>query len=180
VSQGSRPGFTKVGLGTAIDARASTFPFIAIFPQAKRWSWPSSAMGELKLVEQRYNVDAKRVYLTGLSMGGIGGWNLAPAHPGTFAALALVSARPDNPNSASQFVNVPIWAFEGDMDQFFSGAIAMKNKVNALGGHEKFTEYYGVGHDAWENAYGEFTSGDRHGSVGGDELYAWLLEQRLR
>ena len=41
--------------------------------------------------------------------------------------------------------------------------------MNALGGHEKFTEYYGVGHDGWENAYGEFTRGEtvanRRGAV---------------
>ena len=76
----------KVGLAPAIK-KMDKFPFIAVFPQSQKGGWQADkiegkrAMSILAEVEKSYKVDSKRIYLTGLSMGGFGTWSLAAAHP---------------------------------------------------------------------------------------------------
>ncbi|HKB35517.1 MAG TPA: hypothetical protein VKD72_03625, partial [Gemmataceae bacterium] len=73
----------EVGIGTAIKKREKTFPFITIIPQAQTRGWQAEganakmALAMLEDVQKEYKVDPKRVYLTGLSMGGFGTWSLA-------------------------------------------------------------------------------------------------------
>ena len=54
------------------------FPFILVSPQCPegKW-WPNETEVLINLLDDiisRYDVDTKRVYLTGLSMGGFGAW----------------------------------------------------------------------------------------------------------
>jgi predicted peptidase len=83
-----------VGLGKAIRDKKEKFPFITVFPQSQKGGWgANSAEGKraiaiLEEVEKDYKTDKKRVYLTGLSMGGFGTWSQAVAHPGRWAAIA--------------------------------------------------------------------------------------------
>jgi predicted peptidase len=167
-----------VGLGAAIKKQEKTFPFIAIFPQAdkaSRTSWHADspyAQRALKILEQTqkdYKVDAKRIYLTGLSMGGYGTWNIAPAMPTKFAAIAPVCGA-GNPADAAKFKDVPCWAFHGDKDTAVKveGSRDMVKALKEAGGNPKYTEYPGVGHNSWDKAYGT------------DELYDWLLAQKLK
>jgi len=64
------------GLGQVIREQERKSPFIAIFSQSQQRSWPAdSADGRravqiLEVVQREYNVDARRIYLTGYSMGG--------------------------------------------------------------------------------------------------------------
>ena len=65
----------------------------------------------------RYSFDATRVYLTGISQGGIGTWNLAARHPGRFAAIAPVAGGLRRPKAgAAALAATPIWAFHGAND----------------------------------------------------------------
>jgi predicted peptidase len=65
-----------------------------IFPQSQKGGWGAAtaegkrAMAILEEVGNSYKTDKKRVYLTGLSMGGSGTWSLAAAHPERWAAIA--------------------------------------------------------------------------------------------
>lgn len=167
-----------VGLAPAIKKREKTFPFIAIFPQADkaaRGSWTAEspyAQRALKILEQvqkDYKVDSKRVYLTGLSMGGYGTWSLAAAFPDKWAAIVPICGAGD-PSAAAKFKDVPCWAFHGDKD----GAVKVegsRDMIKALkdaGGSPKYTEYPGVNHNSWDMAYGT------------SDLYDWLLMQKLK
>src|SRR5207248_11298799 len=73
----------EVGLGKAIRQREKDFPFLVVFPQSQKRSWRADsadaqrALAILAEVQKEYQVDAKRIYLTGLSMGGAGTWSLA-------------------------------------------------------------------------------------------------------
>ncbi len=89
-----------VGLGPAIRRREAQFPFIAVFPQCLlngRWQADSPdgqrAMAILTEVEKDFRADPDRVYLTGLSLGGMGTWSLGMKHPDRFAALVPVCGR---------------------------------------------------------------------------------------
>jgi predicted peptidase len=164
----------KVGLAPAIRKREQDFPFIAVFPQCEKNSWwraeaadGERAMAMLAEVEKEYKTDRDRVYLTGLSMGGMGTWSLSMKYPDRFAALVPICGRGDN-KQAEKIAKLPIWCFHGDADKAVDveGSRSMIAAIKEAGGNPKYTEYPGVGHNSWDAAYGT------------DELYTWLLQQK--
>jgi RNA polymerase sigma factor (sigma-70 family) len=164
-----------IGLAPAIRNNGMPFPFIGVFPQADRSSWLSDsesgrrALAILEEVEREHATDRRRVYLTGVSMGGEGVWSLATAHPTRFAAIVPVCGGGD-PNRAAALKNTPCWAFHGDADDVVP-VRATRDMVQALteaGGRPQYQEYRGVGHNCWDRAYGEA------------ELYRWLQDQARR
>lgn len=162
----------RVGLGTAVKKREKTFPAIVIFPQSQKRSWQANgedakrALAILDQVAKDYRVDSKRVYLTGLSMGGFGTFSLAAAHPEKWAAVVPICGA-GNPKSAEKFKDLPTWVFHGDKDNAVPvrGSRDMVEALKKAGGSPKYTEYPGVGHNSWDKAYGT------------DELYEWLFKQ---
>lgn len=126
-----------------------------------------AVMAALDEVVQRPDVDRSRVYLTGLSMGGYGAWDLAMRQPERFAALAPVCGGGD-PTQAARLRGLPIWIWHGDKD----GAVPvvrsrqMHAALTAAGIDARYSELAGVGHDSWRQAYGE----------GG--ALRWMFEQR--
>jgi len=165
----------EVGIGTAIKAREKTFPFITIIPQAEKRSWGADsengkrAMAMLDEVMKEYKTDPKRVYLTGLSMGGYGTWSLAAAHPDKWAAIVPVCGG-GNPMDAEKIKGIPCWCFHGDADTTVPTQKS-RDMIEALkktGAEPKYTEYPKVGHNSWDKAYGT------------DELYTLLLEQKKK
>lgn len=172
----------EVGLGRHIKGkREKTFPAIVIFPQAeslktqvvKRWQAGSPdaerALKMLELVQKEYKVDDKRIYLTGLSMGGFGTWSLAAAHPDKWAAIAPICGGGD-PKSAPKFKDIPCWAFHGDKDAVVPAKLSrdMIDALKAAGGSPKYTEFPGVDHNSWDPAYKQ------------DEFYDWLFAQKKK
>ena len=163
-----------VGLGPAIKKQEKSFPFLAVFPQSQKRTWRAGsadadrALAILAAVQKEYNVDPKRVYLTGLSMGGFGTWSLAAKDPDRWAALAPICGGGD-PKQAGAIKGVPCWCFHGDADDAVPVAYSrdMVRALWAAGGHPNYTEYPGVGHNSWDRAYGT------------DYLYEWLLKHRL-
>jgi len=112
-------------------------------------------------------IDPKRVYLTGLSMGGYGTWDLAARFPDLFAAIAPVCGGGDEATAAT-IKDLPIWAFHGAKDTVVK-TIRSKNMIAAIekaGGKPKYTEYPTIGHNAWTPAYAD------------PELMKWLFEQK--
>lgn len=100
------------------------------------------------------NIDAKRLYLTGLSMGGYGAWEAAERWPDYWAAAAPISGAGD-PSKADRLVNLPIWAFHGADDNIVpvSGSRDMIQAIKAAGGNPKYTEFANMGHGAWLAPY---------------------------
>src|SRR3954454_3036129 len=109
------------GIGKAIKKREKDFPFITIFPQSQKGGWTAkSAEGKrvlaiLEEVQKNYKIDSKRVYLTGLSMGGFGTWSLAAAHPDKWAAIVPICGG-GSAADAAKFKDIPCWCFHGDAD----------------------------------------------------------------
>ena len=101
-------------------------------------------------------VDERRVYVTGLSMGGYGTWDIVQRYPNLFAA-AMPMCGGGDPALARTIREVPIWAFHGDSDK----AVPVKRSrqmVSALwqcDGNVRYREYPGVGHNCWEAAYSD-------------------------
>jgi predicted peptidase len=175
---GETKGGTKqpveVGIGPAIKQREK-FPFLTVIPQSQKRSWQADgedaqrALAILEDVQKEYKVDPKRIYLTGLSMGGYGTWSLAAKYPDRWAAIVPICGGGD-PKNAEKIKDLPCWCFHGDADTAVKVDLSRKmlGALWAAGGHPNYIEYPGVGHNSWDKAYGT------------DELYTWLLAQKLK
>lgn len=117
-------------------------------------------------------VDASRIYLTGLSMGGMGTYQLAVRHPDTFAACApicgLYAGEADV--GAAKIKHIPFWAFHGDHDKAvpLNAHQPMIDALKEAGADVTFTVYPKVGHDSWTRTYDD------------PKLYEWFLKQRKK
>lgn len=162
---------TQAGIGPIIAADPGRFPAIVVFPQARK-TWAadsediSAALAALDEVMKRHKVDPKRVYLTGLSMGGAGSWGLGSKRPEKFAAVAPVCGFGDAA-WARTLKGVPVWTFVGDDDspRIVGGTRALVEALKSEGGSPRWTEYRGVGHNSWDRAYSD------------PELLTWMLSQ---
>jgi predicted peptidase len=167
-------------------ARREQYPCFLIAPQCpgpQKWvevDWSAATHTQpekpgdagrmvLELIEKSLKelpIDEKRVYLTGLSMGGYGTWDLAARKSEWFAAIAPVCGGADEA-TAPKIKDLPIWAFHGAKDTAVKPARS-QNMIAALkkaGGNPKYTEYPTVGHNSWDNAYSD------------PAFYEWLFAQ---
>jgi len=114
-------------------------------------------------------VDPKRVYLTGISMGGFGTWETAFEYPETYAAIAPICGGAGvRWVTAERLKHMPCWIFHGDQD----GAVPVENSqkiydaLKKIGAPVKLTIYPGVGHDSWTQTYAN------------PDFWSWLFEQK--
>jgi len=111
-------------------------------------------------------IDARRIYLTGQSMGGAGAWHLLAQRPNLFAAGAICCG--SRSADAVEGIRTPVWNFHGDADRTVPVEIS-RERISALrkaGAHPLSTEYAGVGHNVWEWAYTE------------PSLLSWIFSKR--
>lgn len=114
-------------------------------------------------------IDTQRIYVTGLSMGGYGVWDLLARRPDLFAAGVPVCGGGDE-EQAARIAPLPVWAFHGAKD----GAVKVarsRNMIAALkkaGGEPKYTEYPNEGHASWVPAYRD------------PEMFTWLFAQKRK
>ncbi len=105
-----------------------------------------------------------RVYLTGLSMGGYGSWNLGAAYPDLFAAVAPICGG-GVASEVAGLKGVPVWAFHGELDDVVwpHRSSDMVSALQKAGGDAKLTMYPDLQHDSWTATYSN------------TELYDWFL-----
>jgi predicted peptidase len=165
----------KNGLGKAIRDKEEVFPFIVVFPQSQKRTWKAGsddtdrAFAIFEEVQKTYKTDKKRVYLTGLSMGGSGTWSLAAAMPERWAAIAPICGGSD-PKNAEKIKDIPCWFFCGDKDnaKLVENNRALIKALKDAGSSARYEEYPGVGHNSWDRAYATA------------ELYAWFLKHAAK
>jgi predicted peptidase len=155
-----------VGLGPHLDRLDP--PAVVVFPQCPlgvQWNRATGlALDALDQVCAQHPIDPDRISLTGISMGGAGAWTLAADHPQRWSALAPVCGWYDGNKEMPQ---IPIWIFHGDADR----VIPVEHSrwmARKLGARARYTEFAGVGHNAWDPAYGA------------TDLVDWLVRQVRR
>ena len=160
------------------EANRKAFPCFVLAPQCrneKKWvdvDWsdheatamPESPSDQMQAAIQMLErtiaenpIDTSRVYLTGLSMGGYGSWDLTARHPKWFAAAIIVCGGGDD-TQASKLVGLPIWVFHGDADSAVpvQRSRKMVAAIKDAGGKKiKYTELPGVDHNSWDHAYSQ-------------------------
>jgi predicted peptidase len=162
---------TAIGLGQAIRLNPERFPCLVVMPQCPDTGWWDAARDDVLLsvnrTREEYTIDPDRIYLTGLSMGGYATWIFGAAVPDTFAALMPICGG-GQPEDAAKLAATPVWAFHGAADETVKPdeSRRMVEAVKKAGGKVQYTEYKGVGHNSWDNAYGD------------PKAIKWLLSQR--
>ena len=112
-------------------------------------------------------VDKKRVYVIGLSMGAMGTYDLAVRYPEIFAA-AIPICGTVNPTRLSAAKDVKFRIFHGDADTVVpvSGSRQAYKALKAAGADVEYIEFPGVTHGSWNPA---FTQPD---------FMSWLFSQK--
>lgn len=150
-------------------AEGKDFPFIVVSPQCPKGRWwePVELVALLDEISNKYEVDADRIYVTGLSMGGFGTWRLAFHAPDKLAAIAPICGGGEK-YWTKQFAHLPVWAFHGAKDPVVpvERSQAMIEELKNNGGNPKLTIYPEAGHDSWTETYNN------------PKFYEWLLEQK--
>jgi len=150
-------------------------PFLVLAPQCPKgevWD-PEVLLALLDDIMARYRVDPKRVYLTGLSMGGYGSWTLGVRHPERFAAMAPICGGGNtidillsSGRRAHALQTLGVWAFHGAKDPVvpIEESRRMVRALRRAGCREvKLTVYPEAQHDAWTATYDN------------PKLYDWFL-----
>jgi predicted peptidase len=169
---GSKPATS--GPGPFIRENEKTFDMLALFPQSETGFWEADtadgqrAMAIIDDVIHEYAVDRERIYLTGVSAGGFGTWDLAEHYPYKWAAIVPICGG-GNPNNAATIKHLPCWCFHGARDDVIdvTQSRRMIEALQATGASPRYTEYPDVGHACGGRAYAT------------SELWDWLRRQRL-
>ena len=141
--------------------------------EAKLTEKPRPALGMVPVLIQKkireFDADPDRVYITGLSLGGYGSWDLMARYgTGLFAAGVTCSGGGD-PSQAEKMKDLPIWIFHGEADQTLPVILSrrMFAALKEAGSDVVFyTEYPGVPHDCWTRTYQD------------PEVWKWLFSQK--
>lgn len=152
-------------------------PAMVVSPQCppdEMWnSYHSELIQLIDQISKAYTVDSRRVYLTGLSMGGYGTWDLARLNPERFAAIAPICGGIhhliDLDRAVTLLQSMPIWTFHGALDEIvpISETQRIVDALEAVGADVQFTVYPDLNHDSWTRTYNN------------PDLYTWLFSHSI-
>jgi predicted peptidase len=125
------------------------------------------ALALVGALQGEFSIDAGRIYVSGLSMGGYGTWDAAMRRPELFAAAVPICGGADE-TRAERIARMPVWVFHGAKDPAVK--VARSDRMVAAlikaGGNPGYTRYPGEGHASWVPAYRD------------PELFKWLFAQK--
>jgi len=134
--------------------------------------WESESLYKLiqEVIKNNKNIDTTRVYLTGLSMGAWGAWNLAFAHPDMFAALVPIAGFVDRVPMIEncKIKDIPTRIFHGLLDDVVDVqySIDIYKKLKKCSKDIELTIFDDANHDSWTRVYDDKT------------IYEWMLQQK--
>ena len=114
--------------------------------------WLEAVCGIIRDCICDYNIDRNRIYITGISMGGYGTWDMLCRHGNRIAAGMPVCGGGD-PTYARRLKNIPIRTFHGSED----GAVPPEGTRKMFAALKKagstsvsYTELDGMSHGIWD------------------------------
>lgn len=142
--------------------------FILCMPKCAEARWPTDMLlGLIQQLMADYRIDVARIYLTGVSIGGLATWELALRRPMLFAAIMPLCGA-GQPWNAYKIAHVPCWVFHGRQDQIVPVAEteAMVKALQEDGSGVKATIFDDRGHEIAEDVYGN------------QALWQWMFAQK--
>ena len=175
-------------------ANRKNFPAIVVFPQCPTGNYwgsvlvdrkqtplsltfdytfpPTSALtSATELVQQiirEESVLSSQVYIMGLSMGGMGTYEILYRNPKLFAAAIPICGGGDIRKYGKKMKKIPFWIFHGGKDAVVDvrHSREMVARLKDLKADVKYTEYPDVNHNSWDYAFAE------------PELLKWLFSHK--
>lgn len=122
----------------------------------------------IKKLKQEKLIDANRIYVVGLSMGGMGTFEIIHHYPELFAAAMPICGGGDELQFNRKAAKLPLWLFHGDEDGVVKVdySRAMLNRIQQYNKKVRYTEYKGVNHNSWDYAFKE------------PDFLSWLFDKR--
>jgi predicted peptidase len=157
------------------------YRFIIFAPQFIHWPWPLTTQAVVDYATAHYNVDKKRIYLTGLSMGGGATWECVgnnAKYAKKMAAIVPVCGASLADSIKAQRIaaaNLPVWSLHNEGDRTVTVEFTKKytRYINAapIAPKEPAREtiFPEQGHNAWRKAY------DPLYKENGMNIYEWML-----
>lgn len=172
-------------------ANRKKYPAIVLFPQCpKESTWyrhreimgdkansPVQPTREIEAVKELVDqfiasgdVNVKRIYVTGLSMGGFGTFGIVSIYPDLFAAAAPICGGGIAANVPKYAGKLPFWVFHGADDSVVLPSFSrqMVEALEANGAKVKYTEYPGVNHNSWDSVFAD------------PNYLKWMFKQKKR
>lgn len=161
------------------NVKGNNYSFIVVAPQFKTWPTADDVEEVVNYFVKNLRVDASRIYVTGLSMGGGGTWDYAGKYASKIAAIAPVCGASSPTDAKAKVIannKLPVWAFHNKDDNKVSvnnstGYVSKINNMNATPA-AKLTLWETGGHDAWTKAY-SLTYKENNMNV-----YEWMLQYK--
>lgn len=152
------------------------FPFIVISIQCFkgcRYHQPEIVKEVIERARNTYSIDNKRIYLTGISMGGNGVMRFLAAYPNMVAAAVPIAGW--GAGNWCAFNNTAYWGLHNRGDEIVNvqGTLEAYQKLKACTNRKakaQITIFPVAGHDAWTKVYEHF---------GQENIYQFLLNQSL-
>lgn len=128
----------------------------------------AALLGMIDNILDKPYVNHTQVYIGGLSMGGMGTYEVLRRKPKTFAAAFAICGG-DNLANVDKYKNVPLWIFHGGKDATVNPefSIAISNQLKIVGKEVKFSYYPDANHNSWDTAFAE------------PQLLPWLFSRHL-
>ncbi|PWV55802.1 PKD domain-containing protein [Chitinophaga sp. S165] len=169
---------------TSFKVKGKTFSFIVASPQFKSIPSPVDVRSLINYLKTKLRIDPKRIYVTGLSMGGGVTEDFASADDSYASIPAAVVPIAGNMNPLQLLTrpnilaknDVPVWFIHNDRDptvpsQYSKDWVSMMEKYSPSPNPEpKLTIFNAAGHDAWSTAY------DPSYKENGMNVYEWMLQ----
>lgn len=177
------------------DENRKTFPAYVVFPQCPEADyWASVAIDRSSLPLQldfdyqrpltkslqlaidlvnslikSESIDTTRIYIVGLSMGGMGTFEAVYHYSTLFAAAIPMCGGGDTLSYGKKKPMIPLWIFHGDADNVVEvkHSRQMVHTLKEFSSSVKYTEYPGVRHNSWDYAFAD------------PDLLSWLFAQKL-
>jgi len=166
-----------------------SFEFIVVSPQFNQWpTWAGEVQAMNDMINYciaNYRVDASKIYMTGLSMGGGITWDCAGSTSNNRLAGVVVVAGASSPSAGavSQIIkeHLPVWATHNLNDPTVpeSATVAWVNQINSGGANPQALEtiFNATGHGGWIPTYGAPGTPGITNSAG-QNVYQWMLQYK--
>ncbi|MCD8165023.1 MAG: prolyl oligopeptidase family serine peptidase [Bacteroides sp.] len=139
------------------------------FPLSPEITTPMQSL--IELIEgfiAQGNIDTSRIYVMGLSMGGMGTFDLICRRPDLFAAAVPICGGINPQRIATLNPDVKLSIYHGDKDDVVSVDFSREvyRALKAIGKELRYIEFPGCGHNAWDPTLND------------PELLKWMFSQK--
>lgn len=165
-------------LSPNFSVNGQNYSFIILSPQYSKQPTPEEVISFMEHAKQTYRIDTTRIYLSGLSIGGVVTTEVAAKYPDKIAAIAPIAGvmKGNIKTKCSKIAkgNLPVWAFHNEKDPMIKPSDS-KEFVTIVNSYAptiaaKLTIFPNYGHDAWTEAL------DFKNRENGLNIYEWMLQ----